>query len=273
MPLTFFAHQAPLLPIVRRWPHGVDGLALMIGSMSPDLAYVLVGTQFEVRSHELPAAIVLCVPVSLVVAWLVARVLAPVVPDHLPRSGPLRSFDLVSYRGLATHRFGFVRSVVWASIGSLSHIGIDQFTHDWGWAARHSAWYGRPIGGAEFSGRGWSPARIAQYVGHVGFSAAALLLLLSYARAGWFRSRAERVEKFRVSRVSTTVLWGMTSLGCVIGLAAGSLGDPAWLVLFMRAMGGTFIGLCLGSFVLRPSSRAQEEQKHLTASIHRASVL
>ena len=41
MPFTFLAHQAPVLPIKARRPDRWDGLALVVGSMAPDLAYVV----------------------------------------------------------------------------------------------------------------------------------------------------------------------------------------------------------------------------------------
>jgi Domain of unknown function (DUF4184) len=44
MPFTFFAHQAPFLPMARRWPRLIDGTALIVGTMAPDLAYALNGT-------------------------------------------------------------------------------------------------------------------------------------------------------------------------------------------------------------------------------------
>ncbi len=252
MPLTFLAHQGPLLPIARRWPNAVDGLALMIASMAPDLTYVLVGTRFEVRSHELPAALVVCVPLALVIVWLVARVLAPVVPDHVPQLDARNTFDFASYRGLATHQTGVIRSVLWASAGSLSHVGIDQFTHDWGWAARHFPWFGQPLGGAQFAGRGWSPARIAQYTGHVGFTLLAVFLLASYARSGWFRARADTVARFPVTAISQLVVWGFTGFGIVIAGAIGSLNNPSWVVVFMRCVGGAFVGMCVGAAILKP---------------------
>jgi hypothetical protein len=40
MPVTFFAHQAPVLPIARRWPQATEGIALIVGSMALDIAYV-----------------------------------------------------------------------------------------------------------------------------------------------------------------------------------------------------------------------------------------
>ncbi len=254
MPLTFFAHQAPLLPIARRWPHAVDGLALMIGSMGPDLAYVLVGTQWEVRSHELPAAIIVCVPIAIGVAWLVARVLAPVVPDHIAALRVFANLHPASYRGIATHRFKPLRTVVWAAIGSLSHVGIDQFTHEWGWAARNIDWYGRPLGASGIAGRAWTVARIAQYAGHIGLSTLAVVLLVRYTRAGWLRDRAAQVTAFRVTGVSQTVLWGLTVFGAIIAAAVGSIDNPTWLVLFMRVLGGTFLGMSFGAVLVRRGS-------------------
>jgi hypothetical protein len=117
MPVTFVAHQLPVLPVARRWPGRTDGVALVIGSMAPDFAYVLNGSRFEVRAHGLPWLVTFCVPVTVFVAWIVVRVLAPVVPAHLPQLG---NFRLQEYRGLATHRFGMVRTPVCAFIGALS---------------------------------------------------------------------------------------------------------------------------------------------------------
>ena len=80
MPVTFLAHQAPVLPIAQRWPDRTDGVALVVGSMAPDFAYVLNGSRWEVWAHGLPAVVVFCVPATFVVGWLIVRVLAPVVP-------------------------------------------------------------------------------------------------------------------------------------------------------------------------------------------------
>ena len=91
-------------------------MALVIGSMAPDLAYVLNGSRFSIWAHEFPGLVTFCVPVTVCLAWIVVRVLAPVVPVHLPQFG---NFRLQDYRGLATHRFGIVRTPVSAFVGAL----------------------------------------------------------------------------------------------------------------------------------------------------------
>jgi hypothetical protein len=251
MPVTFLAHQGPLLPIARRWPGKVDGIALATGSMTPDLAWVLVGTSWEVRSHELPAALAVCVPMAVVIAWLVARVLAPVVADHLPVVGPFRSFDLRSYRGLATHRFGLVRSPVWAIAGVLSHVAIDQFTHDWGWASQRVDWYSDPLVVGDVMGAPLTPFRIAEYFGHIVLSLVAVWLLRTYGRSGWLRERAALVPATVPDVVTHLMVWGLTLFGALIAAALGTLGNPPWVVVLMRVLGGAFAGMCLGAVLVR----------------------
>ncbi len=125
MPFTFFAHQAPVLPVARRWPNATDGVALVIGSMAPDLAYLLNGSRFAIWAHAFPWLVTFCVPVTICLSWIVVRVLAPVVPAHLPQLG---NFRLQDYRGLATHRFGIVSTPVCAFVGALSHVAFDSLT-------------------------------------------------------------------------------------------------------------------------------------------------
>jgi hypothetical protein len=67
--------------------------------------------------------------VTVVVSWLIARVLAPVVADHLPDAGP---FHLRDSRGLGTHRFRPLPTPVSASAGAASHLLLDHLTHGWG---------------------------------------------------------------------------------------------------------------------------------------------
>jgi hypothetical protein len=58
-----------VLPIARRWPNTVDGLALVIGSISPDMAYVLSGSRWRIWADALPGLIMFCIPVPLAAAW------------------------------------------------------------------------------------------------------------------------------------------------------------------------------------------------------------
>ncbi|MFN0030410.1 MAG: DUF4184 family protein [Acidimicrobiales bacterium] len=247
VPFTFLAHQAPLLPLARRWPARFDGVALIIGSMAPDMAYVLAGSRLDVWAHDFPALVTFCVPVTLVVSWLVVSVLAPVVPDHLPDLG---GFHLRDLRGLATHRFG-VRSGLSALAGALSHVALDSFTHPWGWFARNIAWYAQPLGDATWLGAPWTPFRLMQYLGHVGASGLCVLLLHRYGRQRWMTERAARVTRARTSLRSHLVLWIVAGAVTAAGLMWVMV-DPAGVAPdVLRAAACAFAGLCVGSALVR----------------------
>ncbi len=248
MPVTFFAHQAPVLPIARRWPHAVDGVALAVGSMAPDLAYVLSGSRFDVWAHGFPGVVTFCVPATFAASWLVVRVMAPVVPDHLPDLG---HFHLNDYRGLATHRFRFVRFVVWAELGALSHVFLDEFTHDWGWFANHVSWYDNRIIKGELLGREWTVFRVFQYIGHVGLTALCVALFWRYGRQRWMRARADTIAPTPTSPASYVTLWGCSATGLLVATAwvlsdrLGSATD------FLRVAFGLFAGMLAGCLAVR----------------------
>lgn len=134
MPVTFLAHQAPVLPIKRRWP-GLDGVALVAGSVVPDLARVTPPfLRFQPEwwnGHSPVQQITFCLPVGLLLTWLVRRLLAPGLAPYLPDAG---AFHLQDLRHVARtrHRWWTVAGCV--LIGSVSHVLVDGFTHGDGWA-------------------------------------------------------------------------------------------------------------------------------------------
>jgi hypothetical protein len=248
MPMIYLAHQAPLLPIVRRWPRKVDGLALMVGSMSPDFAYALNGTRFEFFAHVWPELVLFCVPVTLVVAWLVARGLARVVAGHLPELG---AFHLGDYRALAAHRFLPVRAALSALAGALSHALLDHLGHAWGWPAQHFAFYREPLSEALFLERPWTVHRIVQYAGHLLLTPLCLGLLHRYGRERWLAAEAATVRPFRPSLGSHAVLWGSLLAGLLAATPFVStyLHDGGRFILRLSA--GAFTGLLLGAGLAR----------------------
>jgi hypothetical protein len=247
VPVTFLAHQAPVLPIVRRWPRSVDGIALVVGTAAPDLAYVANGSRYAVWAHGWPGVVTFCVPVTVGVAWIIARVLAPVVPCHLPDLG---TFHVRDYRGLAVHRFGLLRTPLCALAGALTHVALDSFTHEWGWLAQHVGWYRDPIVDTELLGRRWTPFRVAQYAGHVVLSAFTVWWLWRAGARRWLAARAASVP-CRATRAGAALLAGW----CGVGTAAASgwvLTDRAGSATdIVRVATGAFAGLTLGALVTR----------------------
>lgn len=247
MPVTFLAHQAPVLPIARRWPQLTDGIALVVGSMAPDMAYVLNGSRFSVWAHGFPAVVLFCVPVTLLVSWLIARAVSPVLWDHLPQAGPLRLHD---YRGMSVHRFRWVVASVSALIGALSHVMLDHFTHEWGWFARHIDWYSTVVV-HDFLGREWTVFRIIQYSGHIVGTAVCLWLMARYGRAHWMAASAAKVEPYPVTVRSMGTLFAAVAAGLAVG-TAWVLGDRSGSATdIIRVAAVTFAFLVAASFVLQ----------------------
>ena len=133
VPFTFLAHQAPVLPIKRHWPR-LDGVALVVGSAVPDLAAAtqnlpidyLLGRPTWNDGHSWSQQYAWCLPVGLVLTWLIRRLIAPRIVPYLPDLGPfhLRDYALV---GRNRHRWWTIASCV--LIGSVSHVVVDGLTH------------------------------------------------------------------------------------------------------------------------------------------------
>jgi hypothetical protein len=108
MPATFPSHQAAILPLKLWRPRWFDGVALAVGAASPDVAYLLDGTNLPVWpfSHEWLGLVGWCLPVTVVIAWLF-RLAAPAVAAHLPNGGALALRDygaLAPRNAIRSHR-------------------------------------------------------------------------------------------------------------------------------------------------------------------------
>ena len=253
VPFTFFAHQGPLLPLARRWPRVCDGVALIVGSMAPDMAYALDGSRFHVRAHGFPGVLTFCVPVTVLVSYLVVRALAPVVPDHLPDMG---EFQLTELRGLAAHRFRLVALVVGALLGALSHVALDSFTHEWGWFAQNISWYSKPLGDRLWLHPQWTLFRIVQYIGHVGGSALCVYLLWLYGRRRWMSARAALVEPVTTSMRTQPMLWGPTVTGALAGIGWTTVDSAGVASDVLPVAGVVFAGLCVGALAVGQTRQA-----------------
>ena len=248
MPFTFLAHQAPFLSVARKHRTRIDPVTLLVGTMAPDFAYVLNDTRFHLWAHDLPWLVTFCVPVTLAVSWLVVRVVAPVVPDQLPPRG---GFAFADYRAVAGHRFGLVRSPSSALAGAVTHVLLDHLTHAWGWPARHVAWYRRPIMSPRYLGKVWAPFEIMQFLGHVGLSALALVVLWRWGRSSWLAGAARRVQPYPVSARSRSVFFAVVAVGALLSVG--------WVVAHpheesgdvMRAAAGVFAAIVVGALLLR----------------------
>lgn len=124
MPLTFPAHQSLVLPLKLWRPRWFDGVALVVGSGSPDLFNALVAID-TFDSHQLDGVLV-AVVFTVAYSVLLRRFAVDGLFGALPDLGPLKAR---SYRVLALGRPRFLVTLFSAFVGVASHVFIDSFTH------------------------------------------------------------------------------------------------------------------------------------------------
>lgn len=124
VPSTFPTHPAAILPLKLWRPRWFDGVALVLGAASPDIAYLLDGSGLPVwpLSHQWHGLILFCLPVTLL-GCLLTRRAAPAVAAHLPRGGP---FAFQDYGALSVSGHRWWITVLSALIGAASHILLDD---------------------------------------------------------------------------------------------------------------------------------------------------
>jgi hypothetical protein len=230
VPLTFFAHQAVVLPVKMRRPDLVDGTAICIGSMAPDFAYPFGGA-LDSHSHDPLGLLLWAIPVTLVLTVLVRRWLAPVGFAHVPDAG---RFRLHSFRVLRDGEWRGAVTVMSAAAGAASHIVVDGFTHNGRFGARwlgldtrlvrlpHWFTHGLPGWIPQLADRQISVARVLQYLGHTGGSMVGILLLFLIGRRRlvdvWYgNEQVAGARSFRLTTSQRVVFWAIVATGPVLG--------------------------------------------------------
>ena len=126
MPFTL-AHPAAVVPLARLLGRRVLLSALVIGSMTPDFAY-LAPTVARGQSHSLCGLFWFCLPVGLALYLLFHLALKRPLAASLPH--PLREAvaPLVA-RTPGLPAASWLQVVLCLLLGALTHIGWDLFTH------------------------------------------------------------------------------------------------------------------------------------------------
>ena len=131
MPLTIPTHPVAVLPLKLWRPRAFDGVALVVGSIAPDVAYAYQGLGLTAESHTVAGLFWWALPVTLVCTWLI-RLAAADIAVHLPgRCGDYGVLSRVGHRWYVT--------VPSALLGAVSHLLWDSFTHPL------SAWLASPM--------------------------------------------------------------------------------------------------------------------------------
>ncbi len=131
MPFTL-AHPAAVVPLRRRLGPHASLSALVLGSMTPDLAYFVPIGVTGAESHSLGGLVWYCLPAGLVAYLAFHALVRPLVVALLPaatraRLGPAAKRPAVSL----PMAIGVAASLL---LGAASHLLWDSFTHSTGWA-------------------------------------------------------------------------------------------------------------------------------------------
>lgn len=291
MPFTFLAHQAPVLPLKLRWPRAFAGTALVLGSIAPDCEYFLRGQVLTTFSHKLWSQPLFCLPLTLLLVFLVRRLIIGPLAAHLPalpQRGPLGALGrlhLGDYQSLDGVPPGYwPRAVVGALIGALSHLLLDDFTHDTGWSVTHLALLQAPLP-LQFLGQPLPLYRALQFGGTAVCALLSLALLLRLGQRRLLRPAAP--PPLVPTPRSHRALWGSLLLSLLGGALLCGLrlafaahlwtdwwGAPVVMpdrtplmeglgVLFCHLVTFGFLGLCLGCWRARALMQAAQDVRQV----------
>lgn len=268
MPFTFLSHQAAVLPLKIARPAWFCGVALAIGSMAPDLEYFIWLRPYRSISHTLKGQVLFCLPVTLLLVWLVTRVLARPLGKYLPDVGPfhLRDFGVLAEEAKSSAYWR--KAVPSAFIGSFSHIVWDGFTHQHGWFARKL-----PILQIPLWGHGDTALFVSSVLQHLSTVGGAVLTVWMLYEIGRRRllfhwtgfpvpatetgPEAQEMRRFWRPVAQAVPLGMLAGFARMIGFQDrpsgwGSLWNlelwmdgHVWLAMFFGAVTFSFLGLCL----------------------------
>lgn len=242
MPLTWFAHQVPVFGMKLARPRWFDGVALVFGSMAPDIAYSFTGP-LGLDAHKVPSVFTFAAPIAIVMAVLFRCVVAGQIPRCFPDLGPLR---VRSYGVLAQRRPPVSITVLSAVLGAGSHVVLDWFTHPGRPAVR---WLGYDDVQVSIFGYTEPLASTLQSIGHTFGSLAGLLLLVCIGRRRlleeWYG--IDQVRQIRAEHVAPhrAAMWQLMVVGGFVGCGWGWSGELVERI--HRPTVGIFIGMVMGA--------------------------
>jgi hypothetical protein len=256
MPLTYLSHQAVVLPLKLASPRTMNGTALVLGSIAPDVEYYFRGYAIGTIGHTWPGQITFCLPVTLGLYWLVTRVIAVPLAAHLPAGGMFRLHDYALIARQLTGIRHWIVVCASALVGSSSHVLLDRFTG--GWSTKYQSAGSWPPPDLLPSDAAWA---IVQFAIWIGLGAVTIVLL---GRIGqqrllrrWAsiddRSPGELEPEVRSRPFAFWFPIGLISL--IGGTLATLFRKPGyhlheystWIHIALCAGSGAFIGLVISS--------------------------
>lgn len=228
MPLTFPSHAAAVWPLHRAAPRLLPAAALIVGSCTPDFAY-LFGID-GLLSHSLRGTIVFSLPMGLLtLAWL--DVISPAMTRAFP--GPWFNSPAAPRSAPAA-----AKTLLALWVGALSHLLWDGFTHRTRWPASvlyPTTHVALPLGAS---------IHLANLLQHVSTAVGALLVIAWIHLEGGQSTSTQPPPRHR-AKLAAAVLAGAT-----IAILCSAAPWHPWS-LFWTAARGALIALTATCLLLR----------------------
>lgn len=265
MPLTFLSHQAVVLPLKLRSPRWFNGTALVIGSMAPDVEYFVRGIPVEeLAGHTWRGQLTLCLPVTLVLYWVVTRIIAEPVAANLPDGGAFRLGEYTLLREQPATSSHWLKAIVSALIGSISHVVLDRATG--GWAAseyiQRRSWLPPDLLPSD---RAWTIAQVSVWLV---LGAVTLLMLREIGRRGllrrWVAARGEAAHPRHQLKPNRALFWTPVFLAAIAAIAWGATHPrkdyhlnefSTWIQIGLRTVSCTFLAILIMSVIWQITAR------------------
>jgi hypothetical protein len=246
VPLTYLSHQAPALALKIARPRWFDGTALVIGSMSPDFAYAIWRDGPAVDAHVFPGLVWFCVPVTLVVCWVIRHRVAEIAFAHLPDLGPLRLHD---YRVLGRRRPPVLFTAVSALVGAVTHTVWDGFTHGGRFGVRWLPWLS---GQSSVGGRLEYRFELMQQLSTIIGALVTVALMWCIARnrllRSWYGAAVDELGPVRLEARQRLVFWAVAAAGLALGVVVALPSNYYW-VITLRTTIGLAVGVVVASYL------------------------
>lgn len=262
MPLTFLCHQAVVLPLKIGVPRATSGTALVLGSMAPDVEYVLRGYPATAVSHTWAGQLTFCLPVTLALFWVVTTLIAEPAAANAPEIGELHLEDYALVRHQPSGASHWAIVALSALVGSVSHLLLDGIDVAVGGIPYH----------ALTASLGWIAVNVVLWVA---LAAITLAFMRHIGRHRLMRRwTAERMDAGSLPADAASpselpaldirprgprnagTFWGVVGLGLATGAVLGAVfrrpgfhlhEHGTWVHIWLTSVAGGFIGLVLAS--------------------------
>ena len=248
MPFTL-AHPAAVIPLART---RLPASALVAGSLVPDFLYFIPGHIDHNFGHTSVGLVLFCIPVGLITLVLFHHVMKMPLLDLLP-DNPRKLLA----RRPNQFTFGpwrrFMRVLVSLTVGSLTHLAWDSFTHERGFAVANVALLKVAIVQTPYGG-----VRVFKLLQHGSTLVGCAALIFWYLI--WARRQprpANQTNCRLVSRTRRVVNWALAIWALVTGLTGAYVASrrregSQWARFFANrsiliTIGALFFGLLLFS--------------------------